>query len=114
MCCPNTAAGFELLQKPYSVEQLSRALHRVARRRKASANESDGGVREAPIASEGTRKGNLLISLPLSGHGQIRSEVEIAREKTLREEAAELSKSTRRIGDAVEPPPPSLSSPIRK
>ncbi len=26
--------GFELLQKPYSVEQLSRALHKVARRRK--------------------------------------------------------------------------------
>jgi two-component system NtrC family sensor kinase len=26
--------GFELLQKPYSVEQLSRALHKVTRRRK--------------------------------------------------------------------------------
>jgi two-component system, NtrC family, sensor kinase len=35
--------GFELLQKPYSVEQLSRALHRVARRRRSS--------REAPAAS---------------------------------------------------------------
>ena len=36
--------GFELLQKPYSVEQLSRALHRVARRRRARRN-------EAPAAS---------------------------------------------------------------
>jgi two-component system, NtrC family, sensor kinase len=36
--------GFELLQKPYSVEQLSRALHRVARRRRSSRN-------EAPAAS---------------------------------------------------------------
>jgi two-component system NtrC family sensor kinase len=35
--------GFELLQKPYSVEQLSRALHKVARRRRST--------RQAPAAS---------------------------------------------------------------
>jgi two-component system NtrC family sensor kinase len=32
--------GFELLQKPYSVEQLSRALRRVARRRKTTRDEA--------------------------------------------------------------------------
>jgi two-component system NtrC family sensor kinase len=29
----NGTYGFELLQKPYSIEQLTRVLHKVARRR---------------------------------------------------------------------------------
>ncbi len=40
------AAGFDLVQKPYSIEELSRVLHRAARRcgRSATAPPSEGGT----------------------------------------------------------------------
>src|SRR5260370_25183822 len=42
MLSQNGSYGFELLQKPYSIEQLARALHKVGRWRKMKRGAAEG------------------------------------------------------------------------
>ena len=111
--------GFELLQKPYSIEQLSRVLHRV--RPLAQGEARQRAIRMFPVLQRGNGTArNHLISFALSGHGQIRCKVQTARKRSRREEIR-LSRNEIRI---VESPPKAAttsnrrrrrsSSPIRK
>ena len=63
----NGSYGFELLQKPYSIEQLSRILHKVGRWRKTATRRRRS--REAPSGIRGAslRVASRRMTVPIAG-----------------------------------------------
>jgi len=80
--------GFEVLQKPYSMEQLSRVLHSVARWRRMKRATASAGVLISAFP-QAEPAGNLLIFFALSGHGQNQCAVryKVRKAQTFREKS---------------------------
>ena len=91
------SVGFDLVQKPYSIEQLSRVLHRVARLR-------PGPRRRRRVSWHGTN-GNRLIFLRYPAMHKPASK---ARTRARSPPIVEIDGEN---GDEVAPPPPELVEP---
>ncbi len=92
------AADFELVQKPYSIEELSRVLHRAA-------HGSAGSATAPPNEADTGTIGNRLISLALSGHAKAgQQSAKQGRKPPIVEIKGEN-------GEEVAPPPPEVVEP---